>query len=148
MKEKIPFHQQKKKEKKKINSFTYKTSISVVNTFMNNPVIVSKFGASHRGVLDTRKHHQGCKIGSRMLIFEQEYLCSDNFFNCTPDNSLFLYRNIFRICDITLYITRHYRYHLIMFVSIKKFDFNFIFESSDNSLHVEKESVEKISSDS
>lgn len=80
-------------------SFTYKTSISVVNTLMNNPVIVSRFGANHRGTFDTKKHHQGCKMGSRMLTFVQEYLCSDNFFNCTPDNNLFLYKNI---CDIML----------------------------------------------
>lgn len=77
-------------------SFTYKTSISVVNTLINNPVIVSRFGANHSGTFDTKKHHQGCKIGSRIDTFVQAYLCSDNFFNCTPDNNLFLYRNILK----------------------------------------------------
>lgn len=102
---------QTKKKNKRIfnwNFFTYKTSISVVNTLMNNPVIVSKFGANHRGTFDTKKHHQGCKIGSRILTFVQAYLCSDNFFNCTPDNNLFLYKNIFRICDIMLIIQRSF----------------------------------------
>lgn len=110
--------------------FTYKTSISVVNTLINNPVIVSKLGANHIGVLDTKKHHQGCKMGSRMLMFVQAYLCSDNFFNCTPDNNLFLYRNILRICDIMLNMLRHgcYSFHLISFRNLKlnkNFEFNF-----------------------
>lgn len=105
-----------KEEKQFFFFITYSTSISVVNMFINNPVMVSRFGANQRGTFETKKHHQGCKIGSRILTFVQEYLCSDNFFNCTPDNNLFLYRNIFRICDIfVIYILRHYGYHLTIF---------------------------------
>lgn len=97
---------------------TYKTSINVVIMLMINPTIVIKFGANHRGTFDTKKHHQGCKIGSRILTFVQAYLCSDSLFNCTPDNNLFLYRNIFRICDISVTKLRlSFKYLKLWFMS-------------------------------
>lgn len=83
-----------------------------------SPTVVIKFGASHRGTFETKKPHQGCKIGSSILTFVHAYLCSDSFFNWTADKILFLYKNIFRICDILSVL--HYYYHLNIF-QLKQF---------------------------
>lgn len=43
---------------------------------MTRPTMVIRLGASHSGVLFTRKHHHGCKMGSSRLMLVTEYLWS------------------------------------------------------------------------
>lgn len=77
------------------NNFTHDISINVVRILIINPIIVIKFGASQIGTFDTSQHHHGCNIGSNKLTLVQAYLCSDNLFNCTGDNSFCLYKIMF-----------------------------------------------------
>lgn len=77
-------------------------SIKVVIIFIISPTMVIRLGANHSGIFDTSQPHHGCNIGSSKLTFVQAYLCSDKRFNCCGDNSLFLYKNIFRKLTIVL----------------------------------------------